>query len=58
MVGSDAHAQGSFAARLDRSYAHIAAAGFEALTFRRGDERVRIEVPQQASIGAADSLHT
>ena len=58
VVGSDAHAQGSFAARLDRSYAHIAAAGFEALTFRRGDERVRIELPQQASIGAADSLHT
>ena len=56
VVGSDAHSQGSFAARLDRSYAHIAAAGFEALTFRRGDERVRIEVPTQASIRAVGSL--
>ncbi|HEX3265915.1 MAG TPA: histidinol-phosphatase HisJ family protein [Candidatus Limnocylindrales bacterium] len=58
VVGSDAHSRGSFAARLDRSYAHIAAAGFEALTFRRGDERVRIEVPDQGLAEPVDSLHT
>jgi histidinol-phosphatase (PHP family) len=58
VVGSDAHSRGSFAARLDRSYEHIASAGFEALTFRRGDERVRIEVPQTTSISTVDSLHT
>jgi histidinol-phosphatase (PHP family) len=58
VVGSDAHSRGSFAARLDRSYEHIAAAGFGALTFRRGEERVRIEVPHDTSIGTVDSLHT
>ena len=47
VVGSDAHARGSFAARLDTSYAHIEAAGFEALTFRRGAERVMVEVPRR-----------
>ena len=45
VVGSDAHSRGSFAAKLDRSYGHIQAAGFEALTFRRGGERVQIGVP-------------
>jgi histidinol-phosphatase (PHP family) len=58
VVGSDAHARGSFAARLDRSYEHIAAAGFEALTFRRGDERVRIEVPHDTPISTVDALTT
>jgi histidinol-phosphatase (PHP family) len=57
VVGSDAHSRGSFAARLDESYAHLAAAGFEALTFRRGAERVRIEVPGHSPIGTADSMH-
>jgi histidinol-phosphatase (PHP family) len=46
VVGSDAHSRGSFAARLDESYRHLTSAGFEALTFRRGAERVRIEVPR------------
>lgn len=45
VVGSDAHSRGSFAARLDESYAHLAAAGFEALAFRRGAERVTIPIP-------------
>jgi histidinol-phosphatase (PHP family) len=58
VVGSDAHSRGSFAARLDRSYAHIAAAGFEALTFRRGAEHVRIRVPETTSIGTIDALQT
>ena len=34
------------------------AAGFEALTFRRGAERVRIEVPRGTANGTADALRT
>jgi histidinol-phosphatase (PHP family) len=58
VVGSDAHSRGSFAARLDESYGHLRAAGFDALTFRRGGERVRVEVPPDTSISTVDSLHT
>ena len=58
VVGSDAHSRGSFASRLDRSYAHVTAAGFDALTFRRGGERIRIEVPRDAAIGTVDALRT
>lgn len=58
VVGSDAHSRGSFAAGLDVSYHTLAAAGFEALSFRRGAERVRIEVPPSPSIGTVDALQT
>jgi len=58
VVGSDAHSRGSFAHRLGESYRHLATAGFEALTFRRGDERVRIEVPHGTRIGTVDHLRT
>jgi histidinol-phosphatase (PHP family) len=58
MVGSDAHSRGSFAARLDESYRHLRAAGFEALSFRRGGERVRVEVPRDTPDRTVDSLHT
>jgi histidinol-phosphatase (PHP family) len=58
VVGSDAHSRGSFAARLDESYRHLTAAGFEALTFRRGAERVRIPVPHSTPIGTVDALRT
>jgi histidinol phosphate phosphatase HisJ family len=58
VVGSDAHSRGSFAARLDESYRHVTAAGFEALTFRRGAERVRIEVPRSTPIGTVGGLRT
>ncbi len=58
VVGSDAHSRGSFAHRLAESYRHLTTAGFEALTFRRGDERVRIEVPHGTRIGTADDLRT
>jgi histidinol-phosphatase (PHP family) len=58
VVGSDAHSRGSFAARLDESYRHLVAAGFEALTFRRGAERVQIRVSGGTSISTDDSLHT
>lgn len=58
VVGSDAHSRGSFAARLDESYRHLAAAGFEALSFRRGAERVRIEVPRDTSNSTVDGFRT
>lgn len=59
VVGSDAHSKGSFAARLDESYRHLSAAGFEALTFRRGGaQRVRIQLPRTAPIGTVDALRT
>ena len=58
VVGSDAHSRGSFAARLDESYRHLTSAGFEALTFRRGAERVRIEVPQTTPDSTVSGLRT
>lgn len=58
VVGSDAHSRGSFAARLDESYRHLTAAGFEALTFRRGAERIRIQVPPGTPVGTGDVLRT
>jgi histidinol-phosphatase (PHP family) len=58
VVGSDAHSRGSFASRLAESYAHLANAGFDALSFRRGAGRVRIEVPPGTPIGAADTSRT
>jgi histidinol-phosphatase (PHP family) len=58
VVGSDAHSRGSFGARLDESYRHLAAAGFEALTFRRGAERVRIPMPAGSRFRTVDSLNT
>ncbi|HUQ42926.1 MAG TPA: histidinol-phosphatase HisJ family protein [Candidatus Limnocylindria bacterium] len=58
VVGSDAHSRGSFAARLDESYGHLRAAGFEALTFRRGADRVRIPLPRNTPDSTVDSLRT
>jgi histidinol-phosphatase (PHP family) len=56
VVGSDAHSRGSFAHRLGESYRHLAAAGFEALSFRRGGDRVRLAVPPGTSNGTVDGL--
>jgi len=58
VVGSDAHSRGSFAARLDASYGHVSAAGFEALTFRRAGERVLVEVPGRTSDRTPDGLRS
>lgn len=58
VVGSDAHSRGSFAARLDESYRHVSAAGFETLAFRRGADRVRINVPQSTPNGTVDASRT
>jgi histidinol-phosphatase (PHP family) len=56
VVGSDAHARGSFAHRLGDAYGHLIDAGFDHLTFRRGSERVQIEVPHGTPIATADDL--
>jgi histidinol-phosphatase (PHP family) len=58
VVGSDAHSRGSFAHRLAEAYGHLGAAGFDALTFRRGHDRVRLEVPGDSAIGTAKGLRT
>jgi histidinol-phosphatase (PHP family) len=57
-VGSDAHTRGSFAHRLGDAYGHLIEAGFDHLTFRRGTERVRIDVSAFSRIGTADGLRT
>ena len=46
-VGSDAHRTEWFAYGLRKAYCQVASAGFEALTFRRGGERVEVAVPAQ-----------
>ena len=46
-VGSDAHWANSFAFGLARAYDHVRAAGFRELAFRRGGERVSVEVPDR-----------
>jgi histidinol-phosphatase (PHP family) len=58
VVGSDAHSRGSFAHRLGDSYRHVGDAGFEALTFRRDDARVRIKVPGGNRNSTPDTLRT
>ncbi len=58
VVGSDAHSRGSFAHRLGDAYRHLADAGFDAVTFRRGDERVRIGVSGGNRTGTPDALRT
>jgi histidinol-phosphatase (PHP family) len=58
VIGSDAHARGSFAHRLGDAYDHLFGAGFDHLTFRRGSERAHIEVPRGTPIGTADDLRT
>jgi histidinol-phosphatase (PHP family) len=58
VAGSDAHSRGSFAHRLAVAYEHIDAAGFEALTFRRGGDPVRIDLAVGSPAGAANALHT
>ena len=58
VVGSDAHGRGSFAHRLGEAYGHLIGAGFDHLTFRRGAESVRVEVPPGLRFGTAGVLRT
>ena len=44
-VGSDAHRAESFAWALADGYASAEAAGFDALTFRRGGDPVTVDLP-------------
>jgi histidinol-phosphatase (PHP family) len=46
-AGSDAHRPDWFAYRLSDGYAALAAAGFEALMFRRGAARIAIAIPER-----------
>jgi hypothetical protein len=55
-VGSDAHRADAFAWGLEDGYAAAAAAGFEALTFRRGGERVELPLGSTPNAGVGYSL--
>ena len=58
VVGSDAHAKGSFAHRLADGYGHIVSAGFDHLTFRRGSERAHVPLPRGTRVGTAGAVRT
>ena len=55
-VGSDAHRPEAFAWALDEGYAAAAAAGFDALTFRRGGAPVSVALPIAPNVGVGRSL--
>jgi histidinol-phosphatase (PHP family) len=44
-IGSDAHRTEWFAYGLRKAYCQAAGAGFEALAFRRGGDRVEVPIP-------------
>ncbi len=48
-VGSDSHRIVHFAYGLGEGYRIVHGSGFSALSFRRGDERVEIELPREAA---------
>ena len=48
-IGSDAHRSEWFAYGLDEAYRHAQGAGFEALAFRRGGDRVAVAMPARRS---------
>ncbi len=55
-VGSDAHRAHHFAWALADGYEYVAAAGFEALTFRRGGAPVMVSIPTGPNAIAGHSL--
>ena len=55
-VGSDAHRADNLAWGLDDGYGAAADAGFEALTFRRGDAPVTVRIPSAPNVVAGRSL--
>jgi histidinol-phosphatase (PHP family) len=55
-VGSDAHRADNLAWGLDEGYGAAADAGFEALTFRRGDDPVAVRIPSAPNVVAGRSL--
>ena len=50
-IGSDAHRPDHFGSALADGYQEATAAGFEALSFRRGGERVTVAIPDHARVG-------
>jgi histidinol-phosphatase (PHP family) len=50
-IGSDAHRPDHFGWALADGYREAAAAGFEALSFRRGGQRVAVTIPGRARFG-------
>ena len=55
-VGSDAHQADSFAWALADGYDAVVDAGFTSLAFRRGSDRVAVDVPVTRNASAAQSL--
>jgi histidinol-phosphatase (PHP family) len=55
-VGSDAHRADSLAWGLDDGYGAAADAGFDALTFRRGDAPIAVGIPGAPNVAAGRSL--
>lgn len=55
-VGSDAHRAEHFAWALEDGYQAVEEAGFEALTFRRGGDRVQVELPRTPNATGGRSL--
>jgi histidinol-phosphatase (PHP family) len=55
-VGSDAHRADSFAWALGDGYDHVRAAGFDALTFRRGGSAERVDLERVPNRTAVHSL--
>jgi histidinol-phosphatase (PHP family) len=55
-VGSDAHTTDSFAWALADGYASAAEAGFSALAFRRGGDRVEVDLGRSPNVAAGRSL--
>jgi histidinol-phosphatase (PHP family) len=55
-VGSDAHRTDTFAWALDDGYGAAAAAGFDALTFRRGGAPVAVQIATAPNVVAGHSL--
>jgi histidinol-phosphatase (PHP family) len=55
-VGSDAHRADNLAWGLDDGYGAAADAGFEALTFRRGDDPITVRIPGAPNVAAGRSL--
>ena len=52
-AGSDAHRKGHFAWGLEAGYRVLAEAGFTALTFRRGGDRVAVDLPARVRVPGA-----
>jgi histidinol-phosphatase (PHP family) len=55
-VGSDAHRAASFAWALEDGYEAALAAGFEAITFRRGGAPVHVALPSTPNVTGGRSL--